>query len=142
MDLFSGSGAIGIEALSRGAVKAVFVEQSRKAAACIAENLTFTKLEKDAVLMQESVRSALEKLDGREYFDCIFMDPPYGKALERDVLAHLSRSVLLRDGGVVVVEASRQTMLDYTEALGFTIIKEKLYKTNKHVFLQRKGDSI
>ncbi len=137
LDLFSGSGAIGIEALSRGARKAVFVELSRKAAACITDNLSFTKLEEDAVLMQESVQAALGKLEGSENFDCIFMDPPYEKGLEKEVLVYLSGSGLLRDGGVVVVEASRNTRMDYAKELGFVMIKEKVYKTNKHVFLQK-----
>ena len=55
LDLFSGSGAIGIEALSRGAKEAVFVEQNRKAMACIRENLTFTKLAKQSVLLEMDV---------------------------------------------------------------------------------------
>ena len=59
LDLFSGSGAIGIEALSRGAKEAVFVEQNRKAMACIRENLTFTKLAKQSVLLEMDVLSAL-----------------------------------------------------------------------------------
>ena len=129
LDLFSGSGAIGIEALSRGARKAVFVELSRKAAACITDNLAFT--------MQESVQAALGKLEGGEAFDCIFMDPPYEKGLEKEVLVYLSDSGLLQGGGVVVVEASLQTGMDYAEELGFVIVKEKRYKTNKHVFLQK-----
>ena len=137
LDLFSGSGAIGIEALSRGARKAVFVELSRKAAACITDNLAFTRLEEDAVLMQESVQAALGKLEGGEAFDCIFMDPPYEKGLEKEVLVYLSDSGLLQGGGVVVVEASLQTGMDYAEELGFVIVKEKRYKTNKHVFLQK-----
>lgn len=63
LDLFSGSGAIGIEALSRGAKEAVFVEQNRKAMACIRENLTFTKLAKQSVLLEMDVLSALKRLE-------------------------------------------------------------------------------
>ena len=65
LDLFSGSGAIGIEALSRGAKEAVFVEQNRKAMACIRENLTFTKLAKQSVLLEMDVLSALKRLEGK-----------------------------------------------------------------------------
>lgn len=65
LDLFSGSGAIGIEALSRGARKAVFVEQNHKAMTCIRENLTFTKLAKQAVLLEMDVVSALKRLEGK-----------------------------------------------------------------------------
>lgn len=137
LDLFSGSGGIGIEALSRGATKAVFVEQSRKAAAVIRENLQFTKLLPDAVLMQDSVMHALSILAGKgEIFECIFMDPPYDHELEKEVLTFLSCHRMLREDGIIVVEASRKTDLSYAVELGFTMIREKLYKTNKHVFFQ------
>ena len=80
LDLFSGSGSIGIEALSRGAVEAVFVEQSRKATAVIRDNLQFTKLMPEAVVMQDSVLHALSILSGKgDVFDCVFMDPPSSK---------------------------------------------------------------
>ena len=136
LDLFSGSGAIGIEALSRGAVEAVFVEQSKKAMAIIKDNLTFTKLMPEAVLMQDSALHALSILAGKgERFDCIFMDPPYGHEHEKEVLGFLGNSDLLREEGIVVVEASKQTDLSYITELGFVLYREKIYKTNKHVFL-------
>ena len=83
VDIFSGSGGIGIEALSRGASQAVFVEQNRKAAACIEENLNHTHLREKAVVMSKDVMTALRILeDKKQAFDYIFMDPPYGKLLE------------------------------------------------------------
>ena len=87
LDLFAGSGGIGIEALSRGASWCVFVEQQRKAAECIRENLEHTHLAERAVLMEENVMYALKRLDKKgEAFSFIFMDPPYGKLLEKDFL--------------------------------------------------------
>ena len=79
LDLFAGSGGIGIEALSRGASWCVFVEQQRKAAECIRENLAFTRLKEDATLLVTDAVSAVNKLDGEDAFSWIFMDPPYGK---------------------------------------------------------------
>ena len=76
LDLFSGSGAIGIEALSRGAAKAVFVEKNPRACNCIRENLTFTKLANDAMVLNMDVIQAMRSLEGKEVFDIIFMDPP------------------------------------------------------------------
>lgn len=140
LDLFSGSGGIGIEALSRGASQAVLVEQSRKAVAVIRDNLSFTKLTPDAVVMQDSVMHALEVLARRgEVFDCIFMDPPYDHELEKEVLTYVSGHRLLREGGIIVVEASKYTDLSYAAGLGYTTIREKLYKTNKHVFFQQEN---
>lgn len=138
LDLYAGSGGIGIEALSRGATGAVFVEQARKAVQVIEDNLTFTKLKSDAVVMQDSVMHALTVLEGRgEVFDCIFMDPPYNHDYEKEVLTWLSGHALLRKEGIIVVEASRQTDLSYTADLGFITVREKIYKTNKHIFLQK-----
>ena len=102
LDLFSGSGAIGIEALSRGASHAVLVEQDSKAADCILENLQFTKLIDRAELQKCDVLTALHRMEGQKPFDVIFMDPPYDQGLERQVMEYLTRrqmniqSLLLR----------------------------------------------
>ena len=92
LDLFAGSGAIGLEALSRGAEEAVFVENNKKAADCIEENIRFTKFTEESTLMRTDVLTALCQLEGRKYFDIVFMDPPYGKELEKEVLTYLATS--------------------------------------------------
>ena len=89
LDLYSGSGAIGIEALSRGAAKAVLVENSKKAVECIKDNLTFTKLADKADVMEMDVLSAINRLKGKDVFSIVYMDPPYSNDYERDVLAAL-----------------------------------------------------
>ena len=75
LDLFAGSGGIGIEALSRGAREAVFVENNPKAMMCVKDNLKFTKLEGKAVTLTTDVMNALYKLEGEKVFDYIFLDP-------------------------------------------------------------------
>lgn len=136
LDLFAGSGAIGIEALSRGAGSACFVEQMQKAADCIEENLKFTHLDKEAKVYRRDVLSALRILESEgKSFDIIFMDPPYGKLLEKSVLEYLADSCLAGGDTTIVVEADLETSFDYLETLPFYIYKEKLYKTNKHLFL-------
>ena len=139
LDLFSGSGAIGIEALSRGAKYAVLVEQNPKAVACIRENLKATKLDGRADVLSTDVLSALRRLNGMKKFDYIFMDPPYDKLLEKQVLEYLSECDLLSDDALIIVEASLETDMSYASELGFSIVKEKIYKTNKHVFLEREA---
>ena len=67
------------------------------------------------------------------------MDPPYGQDLEQKVLAYLSGSSLLSFDGVIIVETSKDTSLEYVKELGFSIIKTKEYKTNKHVFVEPSG---
>ena len=70
-------------------------------------------------------------------FDIVFMDPPYNKELEKEVLITLSDSDILKDDTLIVVEASNDTDFDYLTELGYEIVKEKIYKTNKHVFIKR-----
>ena len=83
--------------------------------------------------------TALYRLEGEKQFDFIFMDPPYNQELEKKVLEYLAESQLLADEGVIIVEASKDTSFDYLDELGFCLIKEKVYKTNKHVFIEPAG---
>lgn len=136
LDLFSGSGAIGIEALSRGAASCYFVEKNKDAAFCIRDNLKFTKLEKEAVVMETDVLTALRQLERNgNTFDYIFMDPPYRMLLEKQVLEYLKNSSLINEDTIIIVEASEDTTFDYLEENYMIIIKQKEYKTNKHVFI-------
>ena len=142
LDIFSGSGGIGIEALSRGAKEAVFVENNRAAVRCIQDNLKFTHLEQQATVLPFDVLAALARLEGQRPFQIIFMDPPYGKGLEQEVLTYISshRPSFVNEDTVLIVEACLDTDLSYTEELGFEITRVKEYKTNMHVFLQLAGD--
>ncbi len=136
LDLFSGSGGIGIEALSRGAKKAVFVEKSPKAMNCIRDNLKFTRLDQDARLMQTDAVTAVRQLNGTGIlFDYIFMDPPYGKLLEKEVLMALQDTDLYDEKTVIIVESDLQTEFDYLDGTDFEVYKTKKYKTNKHTFI-------
>ena len=138
LDLFAGSGQMGLESLSRGGEYSVFVENNRKAAKCIEENIAFTKFDKNARLLVSDAVSALYTLEGKYKFDIIFMDPPYNKELEKGVLEYLSTSSLVKEDCMIIVEASAETNFDYVEELGYEITKYKKYKTNAHVFLKRK----
>jgi len=86
LDLFAGSGGIGIEALSRGAKEAVFVESNPQAMNCIQENLVHTKLKQKALTLTKDALHALYSLEGEKVFDYVFMDPPYHGGLEEQVL--------------------------------------------------------
>lgn len=136
IDLFSGSGAIGIEAVSRGAKKCYFVEQDREAAACIADNLQFTKFTDRAVLLKQDVLSGIFHISEKEA-DIVFMDPPYGKEYEKKVLDALRNVKYVTDNTILVTEADLHTDFSYVEEMGYTIFKQKKYKTNQHVFLRR-----
>ena len=135
LDLFAGSGQIGLEAVSRGASYAIFVENQKKACACIEENIHFTKSDKESNLLKMDVLPALRSLEGKYRFDIIFMDPPYKDTQALDVLTYLKDSELLKEEGQIIVESAKETDFSYVKELGFEIKKEKIYKTNKHVFL-------
>lgn len=139
LDLFAGSGAIGIEALSRGAAHCDFVEKNPKAVSCIRENLKKTRLT-DGEIFTGDVFSFLGSRHVRQPYDIIFMDPPYGQLLEKRVLEYLRASSLADEQTLIIFEASLDTeFVSYMEEYGFTVIKVKTYKTNQHVFLQRTG---
>lgn len=137
LDLYSGSGAIGIEALSRGAAVTVFVENSRNAVKCIKENLQKTKLSDNANVMECDVLAAIRALDMKgKPFDFIFMDPPYNNEHEKNVLKALRETSLVDEYTTIIVEASLETEFDYLEEMGYKIIKRKEYKTNVHMFIR------
>lgn len=135
LDLFSGSGAIGIEALSRGCGMAVFVENDREATACIRENLERTKLFETAEVMQKDVFAALETLEKEgKSFDIIFMDPPYAAGLAEPTLEKIVSGGLLAPEGMVIVERSAQIPL--APIKGLYVDREKNYKTTVITFLR------
>jgi len=136
LDLFAGSGGVGIEALSRGAKEAVFVDNNAQAIACIRDNLGHTKLEKRGFVLQQDVLHALRKLEGHKICDVIYLDPPYNQGLEKQVLLYLANSKLIHQDTLIIVEASKETSFDYIIELGFELVKEKVYKTSKHIFLR------
>lgn len=141
LDLFSGSGAIGIEALSRGAQYVCFIENSSVCTKCIKENLIKTKLIdlNNSDIYLSDVMSGISKLElNKKKFDIIFMDPPYNKDIEKNVLITLDKMDLLSEDGYIIVEASLETAFDYIINTKFEIFKEKLYKTNKHIFIRLK----
>lgn len=139
LDLFSGSGAIAIEALSRGAKEAVLVEQAAEALACIRENLKTTKLTEYARLFPMDVGRAIRQLEAEhKKFDIIFMDPPYHQGLEQQTLSLLVSSGLLEEDTWIIVEAALKTDFSYLDELGLEIFREKCYKNNEHIFIQKK----
>ena len=138
LDLFAGSGQIGLEAMSRGARYAVFVDNGKKAVACIEDNIRFTKFDKETKLYPSDVLSALRSMEGKYQFDIIFMDPPYNQDIEKDVLRYLATSSLLKEDTMIIVEASLDTEFDYVEEYGLELTRLKTYKTNEHAFIRKK----
>ena len=101
-------------------------------------NNVFTKMSTGKGLQEIITDDELEELLVK-YFDIVFMDPPYGKELEKEVLTYLATSKLIDEDSLIIVEMSDRTTFDYVHELGFTVEKLKKYKTNMHLFLKRAG---
>ncbi|NLP33834.1 MAG: 16S rRNA (guanine(966)-N(2))-methyltransferase RsmD [Clostridiales bacterium] len=139
LDLFSGSGAIGIEALSRGAKYTAFVEKDRAALSCIRTNLKTTKLEDQAQIFALDVMEAIHALEiSGKVFDIVFIDPPYNQLLEKKVLLALQNSNIIYCDTMIIVETSLDTDFSYLKDTKFQIVRRKEYKTNQHVFIEMK----
>lgn len=142
LDLFAGSGGIGIEALSRGAKEAVFIDNGRKQTACIRDNLKTTRLEEKALVLTSDVVSGLRQLERNgKRFDIVFMDPPYNHDLEKQVMESFINSSLVAEDTLFIIEASLETSFSWADHMGYEIVRSKEYKTNKHVFLRRTDES-
>ena len=109
LDLFAGTGQLGIEALSRGAQRAVFVDRRTDAVKLIRENLALTRLEEGAQVVCGDSMAYLNAL--REKFDLIFLDPPYGSGLEAKAMEAVKEFDILSHGGIMVCETRPETVL-------------------------------
>ncbi len=149
LDLFAGTGGLGIEALSRGAAAAAFVERDRKTVECVRQNLARTHLDEPGKVGVYclDVFTFLERAGKgggsvERGYDLIFADPPYtGPEQPEDFSARLVESValagLLRPGGVFVLEKSPRHVLPPLEAHGWEMIRQKRYGTTEVTFLVR-----
>jgi len=105
LDLFAGSGNVGIEALSRGASEVIFVDRSPRSIGIIESNLQTLGLSDRATLMRIDAWTAIKRMGSRhEKFSVIFVDPPYRQGILLSTLIALSASNLLEDDGVIIVE--------------------------------------
>ena len=124
LDLFAGSGQMGIEALSRGAVSAVFVDGRREACKLVQDNLKTTKLERNAQVVQSDYLSYLERC--RQTFDIIFLDPPYAEEFLENSLKKISEIDILSSRGIIICERPAEKLLDF-EVPGFQRGKDYRY---------------
>ncbi len=116
LDLFAGSGAMGLEALSRGASRAVFVEQDRGASLCIRENISLLHLEEKALLISSDLFIALERLGKKKApFDLIYVDPPYGNPtfLTKVLDGVQQQNLLSKEGTIFIEDSSHDAEIQY-----------------------------
>jgi len=135
LDLFSGSGALGIEALSRNAKQAVFCDNSRRAIQIIKDNLERTKLKDKAIVIQKDYIECLESLDMK--FDFIFLDPPYKTDFVENAIEKILSLDLLQKNGTIIIETDRKDNI--LENIEMELKNIKKYGRVKLMFLTRKG---
>lgn len=133
LDLFAGSGALALEALSRGAASAVLVDQGAQAARVIPANINACRMQGQATFIRSDVFKALPDLAGKQ-FELIFLDPPYRQQLVIPVLNTVAAFGLLASGGVICAETDRRDATPDT--IGpFTCVDRRHYgSTTIHLF--------
>lgn len=135
LDLFAGTGALGIEALSRGARRALFLEGDRRVAATLRENLQKCRLEEAAWVMVSRVPPRSRLPQGWSSFDLVLMDPPYEEGLAEPTLQWLVRDGLVRAGGWVVVEHSAKEEIP-SNLQNLSLIRTKVFGETILSFLE------
>ena len=135
LDLFGGTGQLGIEALSRGAKRAVFVDESEKACKLIRENLRRTRLEQEASVIRCDYLAYLRHCT--EKYDIVFLDPPYAEVFLENALKMITEIDILQSGGIIVTERPLGKDLPY-EFEGYTRSKDYKYGSTL-ITLYRKG---
>jgi len=136
LDLFGGTGQLGIEALSRGAKSAVFVDAGEPACRLIRENLKRTKLESDARIVRADYLDYLKRC--KEKFDIIFLDPPYAEVFLENALKCIAEIDILQTGGIIVTERPVGKELPW-EFEGFTRSKDYKYGHTVLTIYRRNG---
>lgn len=123
LDLFAGSGALGIEALSRGAKKAVFCEKSNLAIEITKKNIALTNLKDKSFLVKDDYMNYLLNCD--EVFDIIFIDPPYSSNFYNNALSLISKRQLLSSQGLVITE--RDSKIQVPSCDGLNLVTDRRY---------------
>lgn len=136
LDLFSGSGALGIEALSRGAKKAVLCDKSKSAINIIKLNLEKTHLEKNAIVLQEDYNKALNFLKNKYQFDLIFLDPPYKEEFIKESVEKIIQLELLKKSGKIIIETDdEKRILKEIKNLNVNMTSLRKYGRARVIFL-------
>lgn len=138
LDLFAGSGALGIECLSRGAKHATFCDKSFVATQILKQNLEKTKLEDKSTILNVDYKKCLNKLT--KSFDIIFIDPPYKKDIAVDAVQRILELYLLSKDGIIVLETDEEEReIKELEKLEVEVYDRRKYGRVKLLFLRERG---
>ncbi|MCI8352477.1 MAG: 16S rRNA (guanine(966)-N(2))-methyltransferase RsmD [Clostridia bacterium] len=139
LDLFAGSGALGIEALSRGAKTCIMCDKSYEAIQIINKNIKKTHLEGKAKVIKNDYKKALELLQGQK-FDVIFIDPPYALDIAVNSIKAIIEFNLLADDGIIILETDNEKReLENLNKVNVNVYDLRKYGRVNLIFLNRKG---
>ena len=140
LDLFAGSGQMGLEALSRGAQRCTFIDSSREAIEIVKKNAKATGFFEKSKFLVSDYRNYIRKASGRDSFDLVFIDPPYGLECCVDAAEALARLKLVIPGAIVVLESGEEKIDASDERLsGYELMKSHDYgkKTSVNILIYR-----
>lgn len=137
LDLFGGSGQLGLEALSRGAKCATFVDANPAAVNIIKANAKKTKLFEKCVVLGTDYKAYIRGNSGKVQFDVIFLDPPYAADLVKDAIERLQRADMIAPGGLLICESNKSEPI---EAEGLTLRRYAVYSKVHVTLLENKTD--
>ena len=138
LDLFAGSGALGLESLSRGANKAVFCDKSYEAIKIIKRNIEKTKFEDRSTVINKDYKECINRLV--EKFDIIFIDPPYKQGLVKDAVEKILDKNILSEDGIIIIETDiEKEILEQLKNVNINVYDLRKYGRVKLLFLNRKG---
>jgi len=136
LDIFAGTGAMGLEALSRGAASVIFIDKGQQAQKLIERNCQRCKLGHTPQIINDSAPTALTKLQGQQ-FDVIFMDPPYNKDLIPEIIQLIEQYKLLADNGIICAEEDKKAIVP--TQLGTIIQADQRQYGNTAIYLFTKA---
>lgn len=140
LDLFAGSGALGLEALSRGAQKAILCDNSRRAVSVIKQNIEKTKFNEKTELWNLGYKQSLEKCrQNKICFDIIFLDPPYAKDFLMNSIQMIIEYSLLKNNGIIIAETDEDKQIVKLKQIGVNIYDIRQYGRVKLIFIDKRG---
>lgn len=140
LDLFAGSGALGIEALSRGAKKGIFCDKSKKAIQIIKQNIEKTHLQEKAEVINEDYIKFLKEQGKKEKLDIIFIDPPYAQNIAVQAIEEIIKLDILAKDGIIILETDNEEReICQLEKIEINMYDIRKYGRIKLIFLSRKG---
>lgn len=138
LDLFAGSGNLGLEAWSRGATEVHFVDQSQQSLQLLRRNLEKARLENDVYIHKGDAINIIKKLFNNQHkFDYIFCDPPYNKGYVRNALINVTQYDILSENGMIIVEHNKDEVIDLSVVYKLKLVRIEKYGDTHVSFLKK-----